>query len=48
MSTGRPLRRIADPLAQGLATFSTRQENARHFLTAIRGILDEEEPAYAT
>ncbi|MBL6456031.1 aldolase [Belnapia sp. T6] len=48
MSTGRPLAIIPDELAAKLASFSTRHENAVYFLAAIRGILDEEEPAYAT
>jgi hypothetical protein len=39
--------RIPDAMAAKLASFSTRHENAVHFLSAIRGILDEEEPAYA-
>ena len=47
MSTGRPLMRIPDATAAKLASFATRHENAVHFLAAIRGILDEEEPAYA-
>jgi ribulose-5-phosphate 4-epimerase/fuculose-1-phosphate aldolase len=48
MSTGRKLRVIPDGTAAKLVHFPTRQQNARHFLGAIRGILDEEEPAYAS
>jgi ribulose-5-phosphate 4-epimerase/fuculose-1-phosphate aldolase len=48
MSTGRPLMHISDEKALALRDFPTRRENARMFLEAIRGILDEEEPSYAS
>ncbi len=47
MSTGRPLMLIPEEKAAKLRDFPTRRENARLFLAAIKGILDEEEPAYA-
>lgn len=48
MSTGRPLMHIPEERALTLRDFPTRRENARMFMTAVRGILDEEEPAYAS
>lgn len=48
MSTGRPLMHIPEEKLPHLRDFPTRRENARMFLKAIRGILDEEEPAYAS
>jgi ribulose-5-phosphate 4-epimerase/fuculose-1-phosphate aldolase len=48
MSTGRELMHIPEEKALALRDFPTRRENARMFLAAIRGILDEEEPAYAS
>lgn len=48
MSTGRPLVRIPDAQLPGLRDFPTRRDNARMFMAAVRGILDEEEPAYAS
>jgi len=48
MSTGRPLMPIPEERCARLRDFPTRHENALHFLAAVRGILDEEEPAYAT
>lgn len=48
MSTGRPLALVPEEKAAALRDFPTRAENARMFLAAIRGILDEEEPAYAS
>jgi len=48
MSTGRPLMHIPEEKALALRDFPTRRENARMFLEAVRGILDEEEPAYAS
>lgn len=48
MSTGRPLMIIPEEKALALRDFPTRRENARMFLAAIRGILDEEEPSYAS
>lgn len=48
MSTGRPLMHIPQERALALRDFPTRRDNARMFLAAIRGILDEEEPAYAS
>lgn len=48
MSTGRPLMIIPDEKATALRDFPTRRENARMFLEAIRRILDEEEPSYAS
>lgn len=47
MSTGRKLAVMPDAMAAKLARFPTRHENAVFFLSAIRQILDEEEPAYA-
>ena len=48
MSTGRPLMLIPDEKALKLRDFPTRRDNARMFLTAVKGILDEEEPGYAS
>lgn len=48
MSTGRPLMKIPDEKGPRLRDFPTRRENAALFLAAIKGILDEEEPAYAS
>ncbi|WP_426955558.1 class II aldolase/adducin family protein [Muricoccus radiodurans] len=48
MSTGRPLRHIPEEKALALRDFPTRRDNARMLLAAVRGILDEEEPAYAS
>lgn len=48
MSTGRPLLQIPEAKLAGLRDFPTRRENARMFLAAVREILDEEEPAYAS
>lgn len=48
MSTGRPLMHIPEEKALALRDFPTRRENARMFLEAIRKILDEEEPSYAS
>ncbi|MBE9603969.1 class II aldolase/adducin family protein [Acetobacteraceae bacterium H6797] len=48
LSTGRPLRLIPPEKLPRLRDFPTRRENAAMFLDAIKGILDEEEPAYAT
>lgn len=49
MSTGRPLRRIRQDIAE--ATFqqmqSDRDDQAHHHLAAIKRILDREEPDYA-
>lgn len=47
MSTGRPLARIAADRLDGLRDFPTRRENARMFMSAIRTILDQEDPGYA-
>lgn len=48
MATGRPLLLIPEEKLAALRDFPTRRENARMFLAAVRGILDEEEPAYAS
>jgi hypothetical protein len=48
MSTGRPLMEIPEEKALALRDFATRRDNARMFLAAIRTILDEEEPGYAS
>ena len=49
MSTGRPLMLISDDKAHALRTgFKTRHENAVMHLDAVKEILDEEEPAYAS
>jgi ribulose-5-phosphate 4-epimerase/fuculose-1-phosphate aldolase len=49
MSTGRPMMLIPDATAKALRDgFKTRHENANLFLNAVKGILDEEEPAYAS
>ena len=48
MSTGRPLMLIPKEKLEGLRDFPTRRENAKMFLGAVREILDEEEPAYAS
>jgi ribulose-5-phosphate 4-epimerase/fuculose-1-phosphate aldolase len=48
MSTGRPLMHIPEDKLPGLRDFPTRRENARMFLAAVRNILDEQEPAYAS
>ncbi|MCK6454888.1 MAG: aldolase [Alphaproteobacteria bacterium] len=48
MSTGRELSLIPENLAPALRDFGTRHENAGLFLSAIKEILDEEEPAYSS
>lgn len=48
MATGRPLRLIPEEKLAALRDFPTRRENARMFMAAVRGILDREEPAYAS
>lgn len=48
MSTGRPLMEIPEEKSLALRDFPTRRDNARMFLAAIRTILDEEEPGYAS
>lgn len=48
MSTGQPLMLIPEEKALALRDFPTRRENAQMFLEAVRQILDEEEPAYAS
>ncbi|MCC7282487.1 MAG: aldolase [Acetobacteraceae bacterium] len=48
MSTGRKLLHIPEEKLPALRDFPTRRENARMFLSAVREILDEEEPAYAS
>ena len=49
MSTGKPLMLIDDDKAHALRTgFKTRHENAVLHLDAVKEILDEEEPAYAS
>lgn len=48
MSTGRPLMEIPEEKALALRDFPTRRDNARMFLAAVRTILDEEEPGYAS
>ena len=48
MSTGRKLRHIPPEKGPCLRDFPTRRENARMFMDAVREILDEEEPAYAS
>lgn len=48
MSTGRRLLHIPEEKLPALRDFPTRRENARMFLSAVREILDEEEPAYAS
>lgn len=49
MSTGRPLMLIPDDKAHALRVgFKTRHENAVLHLDAVKTILDEEEPAYAS
>lgn len=48
MSTGKPLMTIPSQLCGGLRDFPTRRANADMFLTSIKEILDEQQPAYAT
>ncbi|MCC7048538.1 MAG: class II aldolase/adducin family protein [Alphaproteobacteria bacterium] len=49
MSTGKPLMLIGDDKARALRDgFKTRHENADLFLDAVKVILDEDEPAYAS
>ncbi|MBL8669561.1 MAG: class II aldolase/adducin family protein [Alphaproteobacteria bacterium] len=48
MSTGKPLAIIPTQLLPGLRDFPQRKKNAELHLDAIKEILDEQQPAYAT